>query len=396
MKYPGQWNSRRRGMALMIVVGAISVASLLALAMLSSSSLHAQMGNTLSQIAKADYLAESGVHYAIYQLRKTAASDEVYAGGTHSFGEGDRERFVVTVTRKPGSATHYDIVSRGEVLNSYNEVVASKTAVASVKATAELKYGQAAILGASETQFPTNGGMFIETVVAKRVAVEYGNFIYNIIAQSVSGAIPDYVSVVLTNKFPYRITPKPAIRTFQDAPYLYTDGNLYWAERLPSSALSNVTLGPTPNNPAGVYYHDGNVILNGNVKIKGTLVVLNGSLRLNFANNEIDGSGVNSRKFPALVVRDGSILSTGIAMGRLLEVKGATWIGKNIEFGNFGLPSEMYFRGVVILPTGRIASNATVTMLSRIFIYHDPDTSDIPRLDRELISDVEILTWTSP
>ena len=73
-----------------------------------------------------------------------------------------------------------------------------------------------------------------------------------------------------------------------------------------------------------------------------------------------------------------------------------TWVGGDIIVSGIGLLIEMHFHGVVILPTGKIEANRAGILLSRVHIYHDPATADIPRLDRELISNIEILTWTSP
>src|SRR5690606_12378445 len=124
----------------------------------------------------------------------------------------------------------------------------------------------------------------------------------------------------------YRVTPRSDVRTFHDAPYLFSDGQLYWADPLPVSfgRIGNRQLGPTPTNPAGVYYHTGNLTLNGNVRIHGTLVVRNGSLTLAGLNNHIDATLSHSLGFPALVV-DGSILPALLVLGQVLEVDGVTW-----------------------------------------------------------------------
>ena len=43
-----------------------------------------------------------------------------------------------------------------------------------------------------------------------------------------------------------------------------------YAAALASSTLSNTTLGPTPTNPAGIYYTNTTTKLNGGVTINGT------------------------------------------------------------------------------------------------------------------------------
>ena len=381
-------SKRERGMALMVVVGTIAVASLMALAMLSSSSLQAQMGGTIPEVAQADYLAESGIHYAIHQLRKTAASDDVYAGGTHTLGGDGRERIMVTVVRQSGSATDYDISSRGEVLNVKGEVIAAKSADATVKVHTELKYGHAAVLAANEVRFEERGRIEIESMVARRVVMSGVTLVKSLLAQLITGDTEGVEDRATTAEFPYRVTPKSAVRTFGDAPYLYSDGNLYWAQPLPTGNLTRTTLGPTDSNPAGVYYRHGTVTLGHKAKINGSLIILNGDLRVEGANTEIDGSQSHSQGFPALVVRDGDILQSAPLSS--LEVQGVTWVGGIIN--NAALFTQMTFRGVVILPTGNFVAHGNTLFNSTIRILHDPSTSNAPRLDREIISDIEILS----
>lgn len=387
----------RRGMALMVVVGTISVASLMALAMLSSSSLQARMGGTMGQVAQADYLAESGVNYAIHQLRKTAASDEIYAGGTHSFGGEGRERFVVTAARQPGSATDYDIVSRGEVLDAAGQVIASKTAQATVRVQTELKYNHSAVFGADELVFDSGGMVEIESVAGKRITISGGHTINRLLAEHAGGNLMNVAELSQVESFPYRVTPVSAVRTFDNAPYLYSDGKLYWADPLPSGSLTATTLGPTHSNPAGVYYRRGNVALNGNVTIRGSLIVLDGNLTINGLQNQIDGSQDHSRGFPTLVVRDGDIRPPAVGNGRILEVNGPTWVGGTLGANTLGRAVEMVFRGVVILPSGKIELvKPPIPALGGVIrIIYNPANNDIARLDRELISDVQILSWSN-
>lgn len=387
----------RRGMALMVVVGTISVASLMALAMLSSSSLQARMGGTMRQVAQADYLAESGVNYAIHQLCKTAASDEIYAGGAHSFGGEGRERFVVTVARQPESATDYDIVSRGEVLDAAGHVVASKTAQATVRVQTELKYNHSAVFGADKLVFDSGGMVELESVAAKRITIADGHTINNLTAQFADGNLMNVAEVNQGVTFPYRVTPVSAVRTFDNAPYLYSDGKVYWADPLPSGSLTATTLGPTTSNPAGVYYRRGNVTLNGHVTIRGSLIVLDGNLTINGMQNLIDGSQDHSRGFPTLVVRDGDIRPPVMGAGRILEVNGPTWVGGTLGASNLGMGTEMLFRGVVILPLRRIEMRKPpIPALGGVIrIEYNPANNDVARLDRELISDVQILSWSN-
>lgn len=379
----------------MIVVSTIAVASLMGLAMLSSSSLQAQMGDTIEHVAQADYLAESGIHYGMHQLRKTAASDDIYAGGTHDFGGEGRKRFVLTVARQPGSATHYRIESRGEVLDARGEVIASKTAQATAKVDIELKYNHAAVMGSEEFRLDSPGVIEIESAAARRMYLGGTSTITRLLAEHVSGVLGNVTEWTQSSAFAYRVTPQSAVRTFDDAKYLYSDGNLYDAVALSSGTIGSETLGPTANNPAGVYYRHGDVSLTGEVTIQGSLIVLNGNLKLTGPNNRIDASQAHSRGFPALVVRDGDITPAAVAAGTRLEVHGATWVGGDIAGSIVGAGSEMVFNGVVILPQGKILTKKMFAKADSVKIQYDPATANVPHLDRELISSVEVLTWTN-
>ena len=127
--------------------------------------------------------------------------------------------------------------------------------------------------------------------------------------------------------------------------------------------------------------------------------MLDGNLTIKGLQNRIDGSQNHSRGFPTLVVRDGDIRPPTIVMGggRTLEVNGPTWVGGTLGDSNLGMGAEMLFRGVVILPSGKIelAKPPFPALAGSIRIEYNPATSDVPRLDRELISDVKILSWSN-
>jgi Tfp pilus assembly protein PilX len=57
---------RQRGIALMMVVFAIAIATVLGMAILASSSMQTQVKGNILAAAQADCLAESGVNLGIY------------------------------------------------------------------------------------------------------------------------------------------------------------------------------------------------------------------------------------------------------------------------------------------------------------------------------------------
>src|SRR5690606_37424853 len=231
----------------------------------------------------ADYLADSGIHYAIHQLQQTAASDEVYTGGTHSFDDPSRRRFIVTVARRTGSATIYDITSRGEVLDASGELIATRTATATVRAWAELKYDHAAVMGSNAT-LNSDGNIEIESAVVNGLlTLNSSNIITGVLSVlDYSGPPQSAPNLQEGSEFIYRVSRSTDIRKFDQVPYLWSDGAYYWAKPVPATwgQLRDRKLGPTADNPAGVYYHIGSLTLQGDVEIDGTLVVRNGNLVL--------------------------------------------------------------------------------------------------------------------
>ena len=66
--------ARRRGVALMIVVGLLAVVAVLGMAMLSTASLQGLVAEGTTRSAQAQYLAESGANAAMYYLYYPAAA----------------------------------------------------------------------------------------------------------------------------------------------------------------------------------------------------------------------------------------------------------------------------------------------------------------------------------
>lgn len=391
-----QRRPHRRGMALLMVVSIIAVASLLGFAMLSSSALQAQMSSTLPQVAQADYLADSGIQYAIHQLQQTAASDEVYTGGTHSFDDPSRRRFIVTVTRRPGSTTLFDIVSRGEVLDSSGQVIAARTATATVRAWAELKYDHSAVMGGHAT-LNSDGYVRIDSLTANgKVTLNASNVVTGVLAApDYSGPAASAPNFQKITQFTQRVPRAADIRKFDQVPYLWSDGQYYWAQPVPAiwGQLYDCKLKPTPSNPAGVYYHVGALTLLGDVEIDGTLYVRNGNLRISGDGNRIDGTQSHSKGFPALVV-EGDVQAASLRTVDRLRVDGVTWVNGSIGSKTLlGAAARFEFNGAVIVPSGGIYMFKIGTLRGEVHIRYDKGNIDVPRLDRNLISKVKILTW---
>ncbi|MBI3463943.1 MAG: hypothetical protein HY000_12925 [Planctomycetes bacterium] len=119
--------------------------------------------------------------------------------------------------------------------------------------------------------------------------------------------------------------------------YHASSGAAYQAEPLASRGtitasgqlmLSNVTLVPSSTNPMGVYYHQGNVLLDNNVTVTGTLVV-NGDVTVRGTGVQLEALLPTTTSFkscfPAMVV-DGSIVfdpaTSGVRISGIIIASG--------------------------------------------------------------------------
>lgn len=420
-------NPRRpRGVALLMVLIVVGICTVLSLAMMSSSSVQAMIGDNLARASRADFLAESGLNYAIYQLKKTAASDDWFQGTTLSPGDGLPGHCVVTVQRlqksaadkaaqypqKPASelATAQEYLIRSDVTmtDGGGGVVARSSASARVLAWTELRIEQAVI--APETLTLTQGPPSL--VVMSSVAVKTLNLAHqNTVTPGfayVKSVIPA-TAIPGTRKKPFEdanahFTSPANVRTFET--YTYGDGKTYSAASLPhvGGVLKNFTsTSGSASNPANVYWHVGSLTLDGGVHIRGTLVVENGNLVLNGtssfldllglgSNNVIDASGSHSRGFPAIVVKNGSIMYNPVPpTGKILKVKGVVWVSGNVGATMRGAGSEINIDGALVLPM----TNSAILTNGQIRITHDSATTNVPMLDKSLESFIYPLEWNS-
>lgn len=420
-------NPRRpRGVALLMVLIVVGICTVLSLAMMSSSSVQAMIGDNLARASRADFLAESGLNYAIYQLKKTAASDDWFQGTTLSPGDGLPGHCVVTVQRlqksaadkaaqypqKPASelATAQEYLIRSDVTmtDGSGGVVARSSASARVLAWTELRIEQAVIAPGTLTLNQASPSL----VVLSSVAVPKLNLSFqNTVSPGFAyvDQLTPLSAIPGSRQRPYaqakaHITTPANVRTFET--YTYGDGKTYSAAAVPhvGGVLKNfISTSGSASNPANVYRHVGSLVLDGGVHIRGTLVVENGNLVLNGtssfldllglgANNVIDASSSHSRGFPAIVVKNGSIVYNPVPpSGKILVAKGVVWVSGNLGFTSQGIGSEIIINGALELPT---ATSGIVTR-GQIRITHDSATTNVPMLDKSLESFIYPLEWNS-
>jgi hypothetical protein len=214
---PGRgWNSRRRGVALLLVLVAAVVAFTISSAYLSSQSTSISIARNMENLHKARCVAESGLRAAIAYVQATAtwrddqthgtwAADVAYANGTYTVvgedgadtdgdgvitqpGEGDgdlgddtSDLLTLTVTGKVGGATHIvrTVVSPGSAAGDVLLVVpdaSSLTDQDSAKQALMQSWGYTVTtISATESQTALEGAADLVDVVYISEEVSSGN-----------------------------------------------------------------------------------------------------------------------------------------------------------------------------------------------------------------------------
>lgn len=110
-------NPRRRGTALVLVVGLVAAVAVLGLAYIESNGVDVQSSFNLAHQSRARYLAESGVEHAMYWLSQAdppgANADGYWPGATGQQIDSTNDYYSVTVSRISGTTNQYKIVSTG-------------------------------------------------------------------------------------------------------------------------------------------------------------------------------------------------------------------------------------------------------------------------------------------
>ena len=251
--------SRSRGFSLMMVTAVVAVASVMGMAILSSNALQAEASSSQDQVAQADALAESGVNLVMYYLQNlndntkcpaTLASMNVngpaYTQTGVSLGSSVQGTIDLQVSRT--ATNRYAITSTGKSTATAAGVSRKLTVTTDVNYFA---YGISAPNISSGGSFTIPATMTIlGDLYAAGAIVNNGTISGTVYATSTSGSgncglIQTLLNVVTATLVP-TVSSVNHYVTYTYNGGVYTAGVLL----LPQS---NVTLGPSPLNPAGVY-----------------------------------------------------------------------------------------------------------------------------------------------
>ena len=312
----------------MMVTAVVAVASVMGIAILSSSALQGEVSSNQDQATRADGLAESGIAVGLYYLQNLNDSTKcpmpvltnpggVYTKVGQSLGTAVSGTFDLTITRL--SSTRYTVTSTGNATSSKGTVQRSLTA------TVEVNYFPYALTATNASTLLTstlpavtssggttiigdvysNGPLTVNATVTGNIFG--GNGLLGGLIKTITGVVVKLVPTT-TNVNHY-------------ASYYYNNVK-YTPPTI--SLVTDIPAQPAANNPAGVYIHAGNLDIAGNVKINGTLVLTGSSqLRVSGTGNQITPIA----GFPALVA-DGDISFR--ANNSTLDLLGLTYMGGKV------------------------------------------------------------------
>jgi Tfp pilus assembly protein PilX len=320
--------SKRRGFSLMMVTAVVAVASVMGIAILSSSALQAEASSNQDQAARADGLAESGIALGLYYLQNLNDPTKcpmpvltnpggVYTKLGQGLGTAVSGTFDLTITRL--ASNRYTVKSTGNATSTRGTVQRSLTA------TVEVNYfpyaltatNASTLLSSTLPAVTANGGTTIlGDVYSNGPLTVNATVTGNIFGGNgvLGGLIKTITGVVVT------LVPTTSNVNHYASYYYnnvrYTPPTITLATDIPAQ--------PAANNPAGVYICAGNLDLTGNVKINGTVVLTSsGSLRVSGAGNQITPLA----GYPALVA-DGDI--TFRASNSTIDILGLTYMGGKV------------------------------------------------------------------
>lgn len=280
----------RPGVALLVVLCIVMAVTVLSLGYLSRSDVEVACSQNMVLRSQMDYLAESGLEHARgLILNPQNVTAEYWSGAT-------QQQLVA------GSDDYYDVdvVKLGECNYQINSIAYRKKGSEQIGRSslqAELRLDPCIVYWQTNWQsissaVTINGDVYC----ADNLAVE-GIVNGDVFA---AGSITDFNNVLgQKNAF---VTDAPVTAPGLDysdfASSYYIGSTAYSVGIISTDELNGVTLGPTMSNPAGVYYRDGSLNLNGNVHINGMLVVKENVAIGQNANVTITAV----KNFPALLV----------------------------------------------------------------------------------------------
>jgi len=422
--------SRPRGVALMMVVAVIALASILGYVMLQTASLQNHAGTNQIKLLSADYLAESGLNIAMYYLQyplqAPARNADGYWSGMnadYTLPNGCPATLIVSVTPamdnsappKPVPWT-YEVAASASVGTAAEPTHrVTRTTGARVYVRNEYAMRPGAVVANNNITFygpiTTNGDVY----GSKQVAIKGGGAVepqikgrgYANPGLLISGYIPprDGYETIHNPVASSPIAPSNSnvnlYKTYAVDGQQYNAGLIQSVTNILTGLLGLLFPQPTPENPAGIIYKDATVtplVLEDNQTINGTLIV-EGNLQVKGTNITINPQP----GFPALIVTGNLEI---FQSGKNLTANGITYIGGQLKSNNNLLPAPpLEMASTFVVNGGLIFGSTTVSPIPstynvRTTLNYNPTRAVAPELTSSAAlrraTGISIVRWGLP
>jgi hypothetical protein len=363
---------RRAGIALLLVITVLAIATVLGYAMLSTNTLQAEISSNLQRATIAEYAAESGINVAMYYLQNptvapaswTANSNYMLSATGVPLNDGSQAVFDVTVTANP-LPNSYTIQSTG-----WPSAGSSFSHVASAVVTANPAPIPAALVAGGNITIPTNTTI-TSNGSSDALAIQANGSINLQAGSNITGS----KSAAPLASDAYIVPTSATVNHYgvgtSGGTYLWTDNTTIGTpQQITSSSLTSATLpAKLPSNPAGIYYCVGNLNVTGSTTINGTLIVTGGNLTVS-SHLTINPAS----QFPAMIC-DQKVMINGA--GRVCTCNGVVFLGTGLAWNNNNSNSSFNVNGALLLAAG---ANIAYSTYGASVVSYSPTSINVPLL----------------
>lgn len=320
-----QLRRRDRGIALVLVIAVVAMASIMGMAILSASSLQAQVKGTTVRGTDAQYLAESGVNVALHYLMRPEGapllnSDGYYPGQSNlSLGSEVNGSVSITVAKVSGLSDTYDVIATGSAgPNPDSRTTRELTVRAYVPSTFVID--KAASFGGNFTvvsgmtvngDLRADGTVTVTGTVNGNISATGSNATWSTNPTYPTCAVPAVSQISLYTT----LSAGAPFYTYKDS-----NGNTQIGTPQVLGASVTGTLTPAVNNPMNVWYTDNDLTL-GDCTINGTIFARGAGRKVTIAGNAIVSAHSG---MPAFLVNS-NVLWPGTSAAKSLTVDGLLW-----------------------------------------------------------------------
>lgn len=373
-----------RGVALVLVLCALALVAVLGFAMLSSASLQTQASNNSLDALNAETLAESGIELAALYLQYPERApvmipDGGYWTGANGIQFGASVTGTIDVVVSNPEPKVYHVVSTGHV-GAGSPIQRTVTAELRVepgfKVRNAMGYAGSGFVPTTATinndlqaaGLVTNRGTINGRLIAPVAPVNLGTIRggWKLPTADNSNSIPSWSK----------------LRDFRTYDW---HGTTYSAVEI--AALPNGTvLGPTANNPAGVYLCKSDLAIYYDVKINGTLIVDGAQFNVYGGRNQI----TPQPGFPAAIFK-GDCYLRGPGVVRDVTFNGLTWVGGAIKSSGSVSTGFFNFSGAVLFGG---SGSVDTTYGGRLTVTYDSSKITGVELSTDVVpAGVEVLSY---